>query len=151
VAPGVRSRTSDASLRRSLGHRGALARRLGIAGAVVVALVLLVPLGSATVAGATGHAHATTSTTYPPNQPQVPIPRIIPLPNSGHAPRDAYDPGGWGQYAVFFGIVFGVGLIALLIWRDVRKGRRRQAARESTRSDPVAETSENSPDSSARQ
>ena len=71
--------------------------------------------------------------------------------NSGHAPRDAYDPGGWGQYAVFFGIVFGVGLIALLIWRDVRKGRRRQAARESTRSDPVAETSENSPDSSARQ
>jgi hypothetical protein len=118
---------------------------------LVLVLLLLVPLRSVDVAGATVLSEPTTSTTYPPNQPQVPIPRIIPLPNSGHAPRDAYDPGGWGQYAVFFGIVFGVGLIAALIWRDVRKGRRRQAARESTRSEPVADTSENSPDSSARQ
>ena len=139
----MRSRSSEANLRRS---------SLGIAGVVVaVLLVVVVPRWSVDVAGASALAAPTTSTTYPPNQPQVPIPRIIPLPNSGHAPRDAYDPGGWGQYAVFFGIVLGVGMIAALIWRDVRKGRRRQAARESTRSDPVADTSENSPDSSARQ
>jgi hypothetical protein len=130
------------------------ARRLVVVGVAIAAVGVL--LCSAGVAAAAIPASRLTSnpkttTTYPPNQPQVPIPRIIPLPNSGHAPRDAYDPGGWGQYAVFFGIVFGVGSIGLLIWLDVRKGRRRQAARDSTRSDPVADTSEKDPDSSARQ
>jgi hypothetical protein len=128
-----------------LGH----ARRLALAGVTLVALT--VPLWCAGSVAASVTSDPTTSTTYPPNQPQVPIPRIIPLPNSGHAPRDAYDPGGLAQLLTLAGIVLGVCLIGFLIWRDVRKGRRRQAARDNTRSDPQADTSENSPDSSARQ
>jgi hypothetical protein len=125
-------------------------RRLAIAGVALVALV--VPLWSAGVAAASVATNPTTTTTYPPNQPQVPIPRIIPLPGSGHAPRDAYDPGGLAQLLTLAGIVGGVCLISFLIWRDVRKGRRRrQALRDSTRSEPQADTSENSPDSNARQ
>jgi hypothetical protein len=128
------------------------ARRLTITTVTLAALVLLVmPMWSGGTAGAALAVDPTTTTTFPPNQPQVPIPRIIPLPDSGHAPRDAGDPGGWEQYALFGAIVVGVSVIGLLIWRDARRGRRRQAMRDSTRSDPADDTSENRPDSSARQ
>jgi hypothetical protein len=139
-----------------------LARPWRLLGAVVLSLValgLVAVASGAPLASAEGHA---VSTTTVPNQPQVPIPRIIPLPNSGHAPRDAYDPGGWAQYGVLIGIVVGVGLISFMVWREVRRGRRNrdaaiasaaedQSTRESTRSEPVDETSTNEPDSSARQ
>src|SRR6478735_5365894 len=104
----------------------------------LVAVVTLGVLSAAGLASPVGAADPTTTTV--PTSPQVPIPRIIPAPNSGHAPRDADDPGGWGQYAVFLGIVAGVSLIGVLVWLDARRSRRRQADRDSTRSDPVDDT-----------
>jgi hypothetical protein len=69
------------------------------------------------------------STTIPPDETQVPIPRIIPLPNSGHKPADPGDPGGFLQVSLFFficgAIVLLVGLAFLDGWR--KKHRRDRA------------------------
>lgn len=98
-----------------------------------------------------------------PNQPQVEVPHIIPRPNSGQAPKSATDRGGWAQYAVFWGICAAMLImIGLVVLESRRKLRVRAAieasaqsqdgqSRASTLNEPVAETSENSPDSIARQ
>lgn len=72
----------------------------------------------------------------------APTPNIIPMPNSGHPPRDAGERGGAWQEGLFFlmcGAVLGIGG---LIWRDSRKKRRKQGRlpAKSSRSpaDPVA-------------
>ncbi len=62
----------------------------------------------------------------PTSQASAAIPRIIPLPNTGHEPRDPGDRGGWWQEALFFSMCGAVLLIAALVWRDSRKQRRRQ-------------------------
>jgi hypothetical protein len=51
---------------------------------------------------------------------------IIPLPNSGTAPRSATDRGGWAQFAVLGGIVGGVCLIGGLVFLESRRKRARQ-------------------------
>jgi hypothetical protein len=91
------------------------------------------------------------------------IPSMLPQPNTGVAPRDADDRGGWGQYAVFYGILAsGVIIFGLVVLESRRKLRVIRAAEAETaatgqdaatrtRSEPVADTSEKQPDSSARQ
>ena len=55
---------------------------------------------------------------------------IIPLPNSGREPTEAGDRGGALQILVFVVIVAGVGTIALLATRDVRRSRGRNRPSE---------------------
>lgn len=94
-----------------------------------------------------------------PSTPQVEAPHSIPLPNSGAEPKSATDRGGWVQEAIFFGICGAIlFMLGLVILESRRKLRARAAAeagstqdRTSTRSEPVAESSVNSPDSTARQ
>jgi hypothetical protein len=50
---------------------------------------------------------------------------IIPRPNSGHEPTEAGDRGGALQVLVLVAIVAGLGTIALLATRDVRRSRDR--------------------------
>jgi hypothetical protein len=57
------------------------------------------------VAGAPAAAHAadaTTTTTLPADAGSH---SVIPAPNSGRAPADPGDPGGWGQL-LLFGVLF---------------------------------------------
>jgi hypothetical protein len=60
---------------------------------------------------------------------------IIPRPNSGDEPTEAGDRGGVLQVFVFVAIVAGLGTIALLATRDVRRGRAR--AREAEPAEPA--------------
>lgn len=100
---------------------------------------------------------AATTTTGPPTT--VETPQRFPLldrPNSGRPPERSTDFGGWVQFAVFGGIMLAVGGIIGAIVRESRRkqGDRRpvpQSDRTSTRSEPVADNSENRPESSARQ
>ena len=126
--------------------RSTAVRRFTAAHFVVTVVVLCVALGLGASAPPFSATPVAAQDDPPTSAPAVSAPDIIPLPNSGREPIDATDRGGWGQYAVLGGIVLAVGLIAALIVRESR-----QARRSSTRSDPVAETSENDPDSSARQ
>ncbi len=84
-----------------------------------VALALLAPAAAHAASGQEGGPgtteDATTDVTPVPNQ------RAIPLPNSGHEPTDAGDPGGIGQVLVFVGIVAALATIALLVRRDMRR------------------------------
>lgn len=57
-----------------------------------------------------------------------PNPGIIPAPNSGQAPQDAGDRGGWTQSVLFFLLCGAILLIFLLAWRDSRVKRRRAGA-----------------------
>ena len=127
---------------------------------LTTASVWLVATLAAPATGASTRPPAATTTTYI-NAPGG-IPSMLPKPNTGTAPRDADDRGGWGQYAVFYGILAsGVIIFGLVMAESRRKLRAIRAAEAvaaatqteaaSTRSEPVAETSEKRPDSSARQ
>ena len=55
---------------------------------------------------------------------------IIPRPNSGEEPTEAGDRGGALQILVFVAVVAGLGTIALLATRDVRRSRTRTRGAE---------------------
>ena len=55
---------------------------------------------------------------------------IIPRPNSGEEPTEAGDRGGALQILVFVALVAGLGTIALLATRDVRRSRTRTRGAE---------------------
>jgi hypothetical protein len=55
---------------------------------------------------------------------------IIPRPNSGHEPTEAGDRGGALQIVVLVAIVAGLGTIAFLATRDVRRSRARTRGAE---------------------
>ena len=135
-----------------------------LAALLVAALVMSLVsafLGSTDPAGAAvtvaAPAAQDTGTDDPPS---VTVPDIIPEPNQGRRPERDTDPGGWAQYAVFWGmlgaILVIVGLVVLESRRKLRRRAEAEAAeaaaqtRSSTRSEPVADTSANAPDSSAR-
>ncbi|MFN8052727.1 MAG: hypothetical protein U0Q22_14870 [Acidimicrobiales bacterium] len=80
------------------------------------ALALIEP-----VAGASGSASAPTTTVVPLTAPVQQKPSIIPLPNSGSEPVEQGDPGSATQYAVLFGTMAGMVLIALLVRRESRR------------------------------
>jgi DMSO reductase anchor subunit len=99
----------------------------------VTLLVLLAALTVVALARATAPAGAQSVGTQPDattDDTPVPEQRIIPLPNTGHEPTDAGDPGGSLQIVVFVALVVGVSSIAALARRDIRKARRRAAAAE---------------------
>jgi hypothetical protein len=133
--------------------------RLGAA----VLVVAIVSIGAALSLTAVGTAGASampndTTTSTLINAPGG-IPSMLPQPNTGTAPRDADDRGGWAQYAVFYGILAsGVLIFGLVMLESRRKLRALRAAEAdasgddpedgaaqdeaaSTRSEPVADTS----------
>jgi hypothetical protein len=85
-----------------------------------VGLALLAPAAAHAATGPEGGPGTTVDSTT--DVTPVPDQRIIPLPNSGHEPTDAGDPGGIGQVLVFVGIVAALATIALLVRRDMRRG-----------------------------
>jgi hypothetical protein len=120
-------------------HRPALA-----AVATLVAL-LVVSVGAASPSAAVAAAQATTAattqgtslgtqppaptSTAPSDGSPAPIPRIIPLPNSGEAPQDPGDRGGWLQISLFWFVLGALGIVGLLIYREGRSNKRKAAAR----------------------
>ena len=65
---------------------------------------------------------ATTGVTIDPGDKEN-LGRSIPLPNTGHAPKDPGDRGGWKQTLVLVLIVGGLGTVVLLAVRDARRKR----------------------------
>lgn len=107
---------SPRPIRPARGVRALLARL-----ALVLAVALAVCATGLQTAGAqdgeSGDEPAVTSTTFPESEP------IIPRPNSGTAPEDAGDRGGWLQGSVFFIVVAGVAVIGVLVVRESRAKR----------------------------
>ena len=62
-----------------------------------------------------------------PDDQEGDAPSIIPKPNSGRAPETPGDRGGWLQLSLFAATVAAVGVIVLLVARDMRRARRRSA------------------------
>jgi hypothetical protein len=133
--------------------------RHAAAGLALVAMVGLVALApGATPAGAavaepSSASVATRAGQDPNNTPDVPVPHMLQRPNEGEAPKHDTDPGGWAQYAVFWGMCAALVVIAGLVFLESRRklrAREQAQVRSSTRSEPVADTSEKAPESSAR-
>ncbi len=102
---------------------------LAIAGAVVAALALTLAVAAPAGAQQGGDSPPTSEDT------PVPVPRIIPLPNTGTKPTDAGDRGGALQILVFVALVVGVSSIAALAVHDARRSRRRAAEAEAASED----------------
>ena len=79
------------------------------------------PRPAATAVAMAADNPAPTSTTA-----AIQSPHIIPRPNSGRAPSDPGERGGWMQEALFFAMCAAIVLMAGLVWRDSRKKRRAQ-------------------------
>jgi hypothetical protein len=88
----------------------------------------------AAAAGTTVPSPLTTST-VPGQDGGPPIPRIIPLPNSGQAPQDPGDRGGWLQVSLFWFVLGALGVLALLIYRDGHRKKRKAAAARAARAE----------------
>jgi hypothetical protein len=129
---------------------------VGVALLAVVAVVALAP--GATPAGASvaeppSVALVTHAAQDPNNTPDVPVPHMLQRPNEGQAPKYDTDPGGWAQYAVFWGMCVALVVIAGLVFLESRRklrAREQAQVRSSRRSEPVADSSEKAPESSAR-
>ena len=124
--------------------RTALVALLALLGCAALGPALTAAPASATATAAPPGVLAA-QTTVPPTTTTAgddgpsPVPRIIPLPNSGEAPRDAGDRGGWLQVSLFWFLLGALALIALLIWRDgYRKKRKAAAARAARAAAPAA-------------
>lgn len=91
--------------------------------AIVFGLALTVasPVG---VGSAAAQDDATTTTSTPIRDSDSGLNDIIPQPNSGQAPENPSDPGGWQQYMVFGLIIGGMTLIVLIAWRQSVQARR---------------------------
>ena len=90
-------------------------------GALALALLLVVTLGSAS---ATAQDDDTTTTTQPIRDSDTGLNDIVPQPNSGEAPDDPSDRGGWQQFMVFGLIIGGMGVIVVLVVHQSRQARR---------------------------
>lgn len=107
-------------------------RQIVAAGVAFFGILVLLIVVAAVFAGGAGDERTTTGTTVacaPDDavcraaQAQGERPGIIPQPGSGHAPDDAGEPGGWGQIAVFGGIVAALALIGTLVAVSMRRAR----------------------------
>ena len=90
-------------------------------GALAIALLLVLSLASAS---AVAQDDGTTTTTQPIRDSDTGLNDIVPQPNSGEAPDDPSDRGGWQQFMVFGLIVGGMGVIVVLVVRQSRHARR---------------------------
>lgn len=94
-----------------------------LAASLTLAALTLLPLLAAGTAGA--QAGATTST-FPVDNRE--FGDIVPQPNTGVAPQDAGDPGGWLQVSLFYLMCAAVLAIVGLVWWSSRRARRRREA-----------------------
>ena len=99
---------------------------LAIAGVLLAAVALTLAVAVPAGAQQGGDSPPTSEDTA------VPVPRIIPLPNTGTKPTDAGDRGGALQILVFVALVVGVGSITALAVHDARRSRRRAAEGQSS-------------------
>lgn len=98
---------------------------------VTAAVVLLVALvgGTVLVAAFVDPGPAERSVTVDDaGEVLAPPPQIVPEPNSGRAPEEAGDRGGWGQLGLFAVIVVAMGGIATVVVRGSRQARVNRAA-----------------------
>jgi hypothetical protein len=115
------------------------ASRLEGPGAVHAQLIAFAaPSTVAAQAASVNEATATTlpplpSTSAPADDSSGTLPRIIPLPNSGRAPQDAGDRGGWLQVSLFWFILAALAVLGLLVWRDSRRKLRKAATAQAMR------------------
>jgi hypothetical protein len=65
----------------------------------------------------------TTTTSQPIRDSDTGLNDIVPQPNSGEAPDDPSDRGGWQQFMVFGLILGGMGVIVLMVVRQSRRAR----------------------------
>ena len=68
----------------------------------------------------------TTTTTTPIRNSDTGLNDIVPQPNSGEAPDDPSDRGGWQQYLVFGLIIGGMAVIVAIVMRQSRRARAAQ-------------------------
>jgi len=68
----------------------------------------------------------TTTTTTPIRDSDTGLNDIVPQPNSGEAPDDPSDSGGWQQYLVFGLIIGGMAVIVAIVMRQSRRARAAQ-------------------------
>jgi hypothetical protein len=97
--------------------------RVALAAIALVSIVLVAPGLVGTAVAQTPEPPLTTGSSVPDAGQGVPP--IIPRPNSGEAPDDPGDRGGWQQLAVLGVVIGGLGLIAALVVRDGRRKRAR--------------------------
>lgn len=103
-----------------------------VAAAVVFGAVLLGAVAVAWLAGDSGGTSASTTTTLvvEPDgsvQPQLDRPSSLPQPNTGRAPEDSGDPGGWEQLTVFALVTAGMLCIGVIVFRGGKRTRARRA------------------------
>jgi hypothetical protein len=72
-------------------------------------------------------------------------PHIIPRPNSGQAPTQPGDRGGWEQTLVFVVMLGGMVTLAVLAWRSSVRAKRRIRAPEVAKSTPSTSQKEPTP------
>lgn len=96
-----------------------------LAWGVATAPATLAAGASAFPASAPAEAASPETTLAPVGDPN---PGIIPAPNSGTAPSDAGERGGWMQSALFVLLCGAIILMGLLVWRESRRKRRAAAA-----------------------
>ncbi len=53
---------------------------------------------------------------------------ILPRPNSGAAPTNPGDPGGWAQLLLFTVIIGGLLVVGFLAWRSSKRARAKQSS-----------------------
>lgn len=80
-----------------------------------------------------GTVPSTGPTTAPTTLPELPgdAGRIIPRPNSGQAPDDPGDPGGWQQTMLLLLVMGAIALMVFLAWRESKRKRARTGASSS--------------------
>lgn len=107
-------------------------RSMFIGAAVLFAAVALGAVAVALFAGDAGSETSTTTTAVilAPDGSQVPVyerPSSLPQPNSGRAPEDSGDPGGWEQGLVFGLLAAGMLGIGYAVFRGGKRTRARRA------------------------
>ncbi|MBX3314665.1 MAG: hypothetical protein KF906_10130 [Actinobacteria bacterium] len=107
-------------------------RRMFVAAGALFVAVLLGAIAIAFLAGGDDGTSSTTTTAVEvgPDGSTVPVferPSSLPAANSGRAPEDPGDPGGWEQTLVFVLMAGGMLTIGAVVFRGGRRTRARRA------------------------
>lgn len=118
---------------------GQLDRRVLLASAALLAIAII---GGVVLVAATADPGPRRDPAGQAEEGEVPRPEIIARPNSGTAPQDPGDRGGWEQLALLgllLAAMAGIGLVVFRGGRRARAGRRAWAAAAATGRDGAAE------------